>query len=25
VCCDACAQKLNEADFSAHTAGRSGL
>jgi pimeloyl-ACP methyl ester carboxylesterase len=25
VCCDECAQKLNEADFSAHTACRSGL
>jgi len=25
VCCDECAQKLNEADFSAHTAGRSKL
>ena len=25
VCCDECAQKLNEADFSAHTARRSEL
>ena len=25
VCCDDCAQKLNEAGFSAHTAARSGL
>jgi len=25
VCCDECAHELNEADFSAHTAGRSKL
>ena len=25
VCCEEGAQKLNDADFSAHTAGRSGL
>jgi hypothetical protein len=25
VCCDECAQELNEADFSAHAAGRNKL